>query len=335
MIRSSAALLLLGISLLVLVACGSSPTPTTELQALKETVVFSDLNWDSAQYQNRIAMFIVQHGYGYSVDSVFGGTGELWQSLVNGDTHVTMEVWLPQQKEDWEKATTGGAVTAAGKSLDDGWQSAFVVPTYVVEQNPGLKSVSDLSQFKDLFVTSDSNGKARLTSCLSSWACAAVNDAQFEAYGLQDVVDVVRPESAADLFSSLQRAYDNREPWLGYLWGPTAVAEQLDLTLLEEPIYSDQCWASNKGCAYDVSQVMIGAHPSLKTRAPDVIEFLGKWNLDGETQVTIESWMAINDASYVDAALYFLINFEDVWTQWVPGDIANRIFEALEADFGS
>ena len=107
MIRSSAALLLLGISLLVLVACGSSPTPTTELQALKETVVFSDLNWDSAQYQNRIAMFIVQHGYGYSVDSVFGGTGELWQSLVNGDTHVTMEVCPNKRKTGRKQLPVG------------------------------------------------------------------------------------------------------------------------------------------------------------------------------------------------------------------------------------
>ena len=40
----------------------------------KEPVVFSDLNWDSAQIQNRIAMYIVEHGYGYPVDTVFGGT---------------------------------------------------------------------------------------------------------------------------------------------------------------------------------------------------------------------------------------------------------------------
>ena len=36
-----------------------------EEAATKETIVFSDLNWTSAQVQNRIAQYIVEHGYGY------------------------------------------------------------------------------------------------------------------------------------------------------------------------------------------------------------------------------------------------------------------------------
>ena len=335
MLRSLIAPVILGIILLGLLACGSSPTATQELPELKETVVFSDLSWDSAHYQNRIAMFIVQHGYGYDVDSRFGGTIDLWQSLLAGETDITMEIWLPNQKDDLEKATAEGAVKNAGKSLSDGWQSAFVVPTYIMEENPGLKSVSDLPNFQELFATAESNGKAQISSCVSGWTCDAINDAQFEAYGLVDSLHVVHPESAANLFSSLERAYDNREPWLGYLWGPTVVAEELDLTRLEEPTYSDACWAADKGCAYDVSQILIAARPELANRAPELIEFLGKWNLDAKTQLNIEGWMAINDASYIDAALYFLVNFEDVWTQWVPEDVANRVFEILETDFGT
>ena len=34
----------------------------------KETIVFSDLNWTSAQIQNRIAQYIVEKGYGYPTD---------------------------------------------------------------------------------------------------------------------------------------------------------------------------------------------------------------------------------------------------------------------------
>ena len=62
---------------------------------------------------------------------------------------------------------------------------------------------------------------------------------------------------------------------------------------------------------------MVGAHPGLVTRAPDVIEFLSKWHLNGETQVATESWMPINDASWVDKASYFLVNLE-VDTQLQP-----------------
>ena len=45
----------------------------TAVPAAKDTIVFSDLNWTSAQVQNRIAQFIVEHGYGYPTDTVFGG----------------------------------------------------------------------------------------------------------------------------------------------------------------------------------------------------------------------------------------------------------------------
>ena len=61
----------------------------------KDTIVFSDLNWTSAQVQNRIAQYIVEHGYGYPTDVVFGGTLPLFQGLRGGDTHVTMESGCP------------------------------------------------------------------------------------------------------------------------------------------------------------------------------------------------------------------------------------------------
>ena len=33
-------------------------------EAEKEPIVFSDLNWTSAQFQNRVAQYIVEEGYG-------------------------------------------------------------------------------------------------------------------------------------------------------------------------------------------------------------------------------------------------------------------------------
>ena len=77
---------LLIIVALAAAACAESATPTprvveveatrivevTPVPAPKETIVFSDLNWTSAQVQNRIAQFIVEHGYGYPTDTILG-----------------------------------------------------------------------------------------------------------------------------------------------------------------------------------------------------------------------------------------------------------------------
>ena len=58
-----------------------APTPGP-----KKTIVFSDLNWASAQVQNRIAQYIVEKGYGYPTDVVFGSTLPLFQGLRRGAT---------------------------------------------------------------------------------------------------------------------------------------------------------------------------------------------------------------------------------------------------------
>ena len=94
----------------------------------RETIVFSDLNWTSAQIQNRIAQYLVEFGYNYPTDVVFGATLPLFNGLRNGDTHVTMEIWLPNQDEAWAEAQSMGQVVAIGESLGKDWQSAFVIP---------------------------------------------------------------------------------------------------------------------------------------------------------------------------------------------------------------
>ena len=143
----------------------------------------------------------------------------MWEDLVKGDIDVTMEIWLPNRQEVWEPAVTKGEVIPLGKSLDDNWQSAYVVPTYVVEQNPGLKTVQDLRDYIDLFP--QEGGKAVLVSCLAAWNCSRINESQLAAYGLDDIITLQDPGSQASLFASLEVAYAKGEPWLGYLWGPT------------------------------------------------------------------------------------------------------------------
>ena len=122
-----------------------------------DTIIFSDLNWSSAQIQNRVAQYIVEKGYGYSTDVVFGSTLPLFQGLRNGDTHVTLEIWLPNQDEAWYEALGNEEVVEIGASLGKDWQSAFVIPQYLQEQYPELDSVEDLKddQFKELFASAE------------------------------------------------------------------------------------------------------------------------------------------------------------------------------------
>ena len=244
----------------------------------KETVVFSDLNWTSAQFQNRVAQYIVEMGYGHPTEVVFGSTLPLFQGLRRGDSHVTMEIWLPNQDEAWMEAQAAGEVVSVGASLGKDWQSAFVMPAYLQEQYPDLDSVEDLKddRYKALFATAEAGGKARLVSCVIGWSCEVVNAEQIEGYGLSDHVHIVNPGDGAAANADLYGAYQKREPWLGYQWGTTDPAVELDLVQLEEPPYSDECWFTTKACAYEPATILIAVHPDLPGWLPGLWTCFGR-----------------------------------------------------------
>ncbi len=300
----------------------------------RETIIFSDLNWTSAQVQNRIAQYIVEKGYGYPTDVVFGATLPLFNGLRAGDTHVTMEIWLPNQDEAWMEAQAEGQVVSVGESLGKDWQSAFVIPAYLQEQYPELDSVDDLKsdEYKMLFATAETGGKARLVSCVIGWACEAVNAAQIDGYGLGDHVHVVNPGDGAAANADLYGAYDKQEPWLGYQWGTNDPPLLLDLVRLEEPAYSDECWFTTKACAYEDATILIAVQPEILTRAPDVVGMLRNWGFNIDRYKAVAAWSSDNmEATANDAALWWLNGNADVWSEWVTPEAAAAIDAALMA----
>ena len=304
------------------------------------TITFANLNWDTARIQNAIARFIVENGYDYPTDTfpeAPGSAEHLWESLLTGRIQVYMEVWLPGLRQELEQALGSGSVIPLGKSLDSNWQSAFVVPTYIVQGNPasdnapapGLRTVQDLREYAEVFAKPDSHGKAVLWNCLATWKCAKINELQVKAYGLSDVIDMRDPGSDQALFDKLRLAYETKEPWLGYMWGPTRVSSSMDLIRLEEP----RCkvgMAPEDGCGYDDSQVRTVVHPSLISDAADVVELLRKWDFIASTQYVAEDCLEETGKDFERAAVCYLKNQESVWTQWMPQEVAEKVREALE-----
>ena len=319
-------LALMATAIVTILAC--SPTSDDS----KDPIVFNDLGWDSALSQTRIAQYIVEKGYGYSTDVIEGGTTVAIPALRRGDSDVMMELWLPNASEAWEEATAAGELVSLGESLSKLSQSAFMIPAYIQEAHPELDSVEDLKeeQYQKLFATSESGGKARLVSCPDGWACNVVNEIQVSSYGLSDHVHTVVPESEAALHSELFDLYEKKEPWLGYLDSSMAPSLKLDMVQLEEPPYSDRCWATTKACAYDETTLLIAVRPELLMRAPEVASMLRKWDLNADDYTSMSIWRIDNDASHADTAIWWLNNNPGIWRQWVTDEAATAIQEALD-----
>ena len=304
------------------------PPPTSG-----DAIIFSEPDWTSVQVQNRVAQYIVEHGYGYSTGVMSGGTSRLFQSLLSGDIHVSMEIWLPLQADDWTNARSNGEVEYVGASMDQDWQSTFVIPAYLQEEYPGLDHVDDLKdpRYRELFATASSDGRARLVACVLGWACAQGNDSQIEGYGLTDHLQLIRPDSEEAMFDQVYRAYAKREPWLGYMWGTADPALLLDLVRLEETPYSDECWFTTRACAFKDTTILISVHPGLRGRAPDVVHLLENWGFDTADYKDVLYWMEDNGATVEQAALSWLNEEGDTWRLWLTAEAGKGVQAALDA----
>ena len=316
----------------------AKPTPTPQRET-PSVIVFADLNWDSAQLQSAVAQFIIEKGYGYPTDGIFGESLPLWQSLVKGNIQVFMEAWLPNLQAEWDQAMTDGSVIPLGDSLDTNWQSAFVVPTYIIKGDPSrgieplvpdLRTVQDIRKYREVFARGP-GGKAVLVNCIADWVCSKINRTQVKGYSLDDVVELQNSESADAHLASLRSASEKGEPWLGYLWGPTKITVELDLTRLEEPPYSPDCWRNTRACGYDPSNVKMAVHPSLIPRAPEVVELLRRWDFNTPALIAAEGYLEDADGNFEEAAILFLRNQEAVWTQWLTHDpgVVQKVRDAL------
>lgn len=309
--------------LLVLAACGGDDE--------KEVIVFTDLDWTSGHIQTAIAAYIVENGYGYPTDRVTLATIPGFAALETGDTQVSMEIWLPNQQAAWDKAIAEGTVRSVGSSLDDNWQSSFVIPGYTQDANPGLVSVEDLKkpEYQALFTTIETGDLASAIGCIPGWACEMVNEEKLVGYGLDSYVEITNPGSGTALDAAINAAFEKQEDLLFYYWGPTQISAEKDLRILEEPPYSDACFDADKACAYPVAQVLIAINSKLEDRAPDVVAFLEKYDFTAAAQVAAESYMGETGAEFDEVAEWFLSNNEAFWVPFVTTEAAKKVREAL------
>lgn len=302
-----------------------------------QKIVFADLSWDSIQVHNRIAGFIIKHGLGYepeyvAAETVLGVTG-----VMMGDIDVDMESWTENIQEVYDKGIRQGKLIDLGPCFPDSWQG-WLVPTYMIKGDPergikpsapGLKSVYDMPKYWKLFQDPETPDKGRFYNCIAGWACAKYNEQRLKAYGLDKYYTNFIPGSDAALSGSMMAAYKKGNAWFGYYWAPTWVLGKLDMTPLEEPPYDPAVWESTKGCGWAPTQVNILINHKLPQKAPDVVAFLKKYETNQKMNNKFLAYMQDTKAKTDEAAVWFLKNYEPVWTQWVSDEVAAKVKAAL------
>jgi len=320
-----------GLSLLLVSTVGCAEAV---VEVDKEPLKFADGGWDSVQFLNRVAAYIAENGYDYPQSEFLPCESiTMIQGTRRGDMDIIMEGFYHQQPEVWQEGIDAGEMIMLGVVFPGTWQG-WLVPTYMIEEGllPEGLSVFDMPDYWELFKDPEDPTKGRFYSCIPGWMCQEINEGKIKAYGLDETYNVFTPGSDAALSTSMTAAYEKHEPWFGYYWSPTWILAKYDMTAIEEPAWEESKWdATNKmwEVAYPVYENYIFINSGLSDKAPEVVEFLEKCAMTYDHINGSLLFMQESGGTSSDAAMWFLEEYESVWTTWVPADVAAKIKATL------
>jgi glycine betaine/proline transport system substrate-binding protein len=304
----------------------------------KPTIRLADGAWDSVDFHTAVAQFIIENGYDYPTELVPGSTPAILTALQNGDIDVYMENWTDNLGDQYPAMIESGEVLELSINYDDNAQGWYV-PTYMIEGDesrgiepitPDLKTVEDLKELWEVFKDPEDPSKGRIYGGIAGWEVDNTLSVKMETFELDKTFNYFRPGSEAALFTSFVSAHDKGEPWVGYLYEPTWVTGMYDVTLLEEPEYTEERWENGFASEFPTNKIAVNSHSSLPEKAPEVADFLSNYETSSQIIADALAQMMNNELSIDATAEWFLTEREDVWTQWVPEDVAENVRTALQ-----
>ena len=330
-------ILSLGIMLGVLAGCSGGGSSRGDGADEKKIIVFADAGWESIQFHNDIAQFIMENGYGYKTDILPGSTAATFAGFRQGDIDVYMEVWTDNLVEVYPEAIEAGDIKEVSVNFDDNAQGLYV-PTYLIEGDlengiepltPDLKTIQDLEKYWEVFEDQEEPSKGRIYGSPPGWNVDNIMQTKVNTYGLDKTFNYFSPGSDTGLSASLAGAVEKGKPWVGYYWEPTWVLGKYDMTLLEEEPYDEEKWENGYESAFPPMPVTVAVYKDLEDDAPEIVEFLSNYKTSSQLTSDALAFMQDNDVDTKAAAMWFFEKHEDLWTSWVPAEVAEKVKTAL------
>ena len=322
------------------VVVGALSFASSPSQAACGKVSISDMNWASATLIAHVDAFVLSYGYGCDVDIVPGDTMPTGTSMVEkGQPDIAPEFWTSNFKEALARGIAEKRLNVVGDAFSDGGEEGFWVPEYMVRKDPSLATIAGVVNNAKMFKHPEDPDKSAFMTCPAGWGCQIANGHLFKALKLADAgFELVDPGSGAALAGSIAKAYEREEPWFGYYWAPTAVLGKYKMVKVNtggtDQQHFDTCLsqpecANPKPSMFPPSPVKTLVVQDFVERVPDGAKYLATRSYTNELMNGLLAWVEDNQADGETAAVHFLKNHEDVWSTWVPADIAAKVKGAL------
>jgi glycine betaine/proline transport system substrate-binding protein len=305
-------------------------------------ITMAEFNWASGELLANVDKFILEEGYGCNVELVIGGTTAIFASMnEKGTPQIAGEQWVNALRELLDPAMEEGRLHAVNKGPISGLGEGWWIPPYTAAAHPELKTALDWIEHPELFPSAEDPSKGAFVGCPAGWGCQHVNLNLFEAYDMAEIGwGLIDPGSAAGLDGSIAKANERGENWLGYYWSPTSIIGKYDMQSVPfgvefagqehwDACISQEDCADPKQTAWIQSEVFTIVTDEFMKSGGEINDFLAARTYPGPVMGAMLVYMADEQADGADAAVEFLIKYEDLWTTWVSEEVAAKIKAAL------
>ncbi|SIS80020.1 ABC transporter substrate-binding protein [Phaeovulum vinaykumarii] len=301
----------------------------------------AEMNWASAGVAAWVDKIILENGYGCDVTLVTGDTMPTFTSMnEKSEPDLAPELWVNAVRTPLDAAVAEGRMVIAAPMLSDGGVEGWWIPKYLADAHPEIKTVQDALEHPELFPAPEDPSRGGVHNCPSGWNCRVSTTNLFRALDAESKgFDLVDTGSAAGLDGSIANAYERKQGWLGYYWAPTAILGKYEMTRLDWGVPNDRAeWDSctavpdcpePKVNAYPVSDVYTVVTREFADKAGVAMDYVQTRQWDNQTVGKVLAWMDENQGTNEDAAYHFLENYKDMWTKWLPEDVAGKVEAAL------
>lgn len=303
-------------------------------------VTIASMNWASAELIAAIDKIILSEGYGCNAELIAGDTMPTFTSMnEKGEPDLAPELWVNAIREPLDAAVADGELIIAAEILSDGGEEGWWIPRFVADAHPEIKTPADALQRPDLFRAPEDDSMGAVHNCPSGWNCQIATSNLFRAYGAEvRGFKLVDTGSSAGLDGSIAKANERKEGWLGYYWSPTAILGRYEMVKLDMGEHDQEEWESctavldcedPKINAWAKSEVFSVVTRAFAEKAGVAMDYVSTRSWDNNTVNKLLAWMADNQATGEEAAIYFLQNHEGVWGPWVSEEAMDKIKATL------
>ncbi|NSY40906.1 ABC transporter substrate-binding protein [Leisingera sp. ANG59] len=295
-------------------------------------ISITEMDWASSAVVTHVADFLMTNGYGCTVKRVPSSTTPAMTSMAEtGEPDILTELWV-NSSPIYSELRDSGKLVELADVLSDGGVEAWWIPAYLAEKHPELRTIEGILANPDLV-------GGQFHDCPSGWACDVVDNNVLKALDAKAKgLERFQHGSGETLATAIAAAYQDKAPWFGYYWAPTSVLGkypmvQVDLGPFDQEIHSCN---GNPDCPtpgvspFPVAKVVTAVTPNLPKREPEVTAFLSKMSFSNEQMGAVLAWQDDNNASYEEAAAYFLSTYKDTWASWLDDAARGKLSALLD-----